>query len=49
MPKHPLLLQSQRHAYIVAFILLFSEVIPSYSRYAKEGLIYVTIAVLSSY
>jgi len=49
MPKHPSLLQSQRYAKTVAFILLFSEVIPLYSCCLKEGLIYVTIAAPSGH
>jgi len=47
--KHPLLSQIQRYARTVAFILLSSEVIPSCSHCAKEGLVYITIAALSSY
>jgi len=47
--KYPLLLQAQQHAYTVAFILLSSEVIPLYSCCSKEGLVYIVIAVLSSY
>jgi len=48
MPKHPLLLQTQQHAHTVAFILLSSEVMLSCSYCAKEGLVYVAIAALSS-
>ena len=47
MPKHPSLSQTQRRAYTVAFILLSSEVMPSCSRYAKEGLVCVAIAAPS--
>ena len=43
MLKHPLLLQTQRHAHIVVLILLFGEVILLYFYCAKEGLIYIII------
>jgi len=49
MPKHPLLLQSQRYTKTVAFILLSGEVILLYSHYIKEGLVCITIAAPSSY
>jgi len=49
IPKHPLLLQTQRRTKTVAFILSFSEVMPLCSRYIKEGLVYVIIAAPSSY
>jgi len=48
MLKHLSLSQSQCHAYIVAFILSSGEVILLYSRCAKEELVYVVIAALSS-
>jgi len=48
MLKYLLLSQAQHYAYIVALILFFSEVILSCSRYAKEGLVCVAIAVPSS-
>ena len=48
MPKHPLLSQSQHYAKTIAFILLSGEVILLYSYCAKKGLVYITIAALSS-
>jgi hypothetical protein len=33
---------------LVAVILLFSEIMPSYSHYAEKGLVYITIIALSS-
>jgi len=48
IPKHPLLLQTQRRAYTIAFILSSSKVIPLCSRCLKKRLVYVTIAALSS-
>jgi len=49
MPKHPSLLQSQYHTKTVTFILSSSEVILLYSCCAKEGLVYIVIAALSSH
>jgi len=49
MPKHPLLLQTQRHTYTVTFILLSGEVIPLCSRYTKKGLVYIAIAAPSGH
>jgi len=48
MPKYLLLLQAQHYAYTVAFILFFSKIILLYSCCAKEGLVYIAIAALSS-
>ena len=33
----------KRHAYIVAIILLLSEIIPTYSYYMLKGLVYIII------
>jgi len=46
--KYPLLLQTQRRAKTITFILLSSEVILSCSCCVKEGLVYIAIAALSS-
>jgi len=35
----------ERRSYTVAIILLLSEIIPSYSYYTKEGLVYVVITL----
>jgi hypothetical protein len=37
------------YTYIVTLVLLFNEIIPTYSRYAEKGLVYIAIAALSSY
>ena len=45
-------LASKHSAYyskLVAIILLLSKIIPTYSYCAEKGLIYITIAALSSY
>ena len=34
---------------LVAVILLLGEIMPTYSRYAEKGLIYIAIIALSSY
>ena len=34
---------------LVAVILLLSKIMPTYSRYTKKGLVYITIIALSSY
>jgi len=45
MPKAPSSLQAQRHTHTIAAILSLSEIMPSlYSRYAKKGLVYITLA-----
>jgi len=49
MPKHPLLLQTQRYAKTVAFILSSSKVILLCSCCVKKGLVYVVIAAPSSH
>jgi hypothetical protein len=36
------------HSKLIVVILLFSEIIPTYSCYAEKGLIYITIAALFS-
>jgi hypothetical protein len=36
------------HSKLIAVILLFSEIMPTYSRYAEKGLVYITITALSS-
>jgi hypothetical protein len=33
---------------LIAVILLFSEIMPTYSHYIKKGLVYITIIVLFS-
>jgi len=48
MPKHPSIPQTHRYTYVIAVILLFSEVILLYSYCAKKGLVYITIAAPSS-
>jgi len=48
MPPIRSILSTVYYTYIVALVLLLSEVIPLCSRCAKEGLVYVTIAALSS-
>ena len=48
MLKYPSILQAQRYAYIVAIILLLSEIILLCSCCAKKGLVYITIAAPSS-
>ena len=42
-------LVSKRHAYIVAIILLLSEIIPTCSRYVLKGLVYIIIIAPLSY
>jgi hypothetical protein len=37
-------LVSKYCAYIVILILLFSEIMPTYSRYTVKGLVYIAIA-----
>jgi len=49
MPKHLSLSQAQYYTKTIAFILLSSKVIPSYSYCVKEGLVYIAIAALSGY
>ena len=49
MPKHPLLLQTQRYTKTVAFILSSGEVMLSCSYCAKEGLVYIAITAPSSH
>ena len=39
-------LVSRRYAYIVAIILLFSKIMPTYSRYVLKGLVYIAIIAL---
>ena len=39
---------SKRHAYIIAVILLFSKIIPSYSHCEEKKLVYIIIAAPSS-
>ena len=39
-------LASKRRAYVVAIILLFGEIMPTYSRCVLKGLIYVVIIAL---
>ena len=41
-------LASKRCVYIVAVILLFSEIMPSYSRYKEKKLVYIIITALFS-
>ena len=36
-------LASERHAYIVAVILLLGEIMPSYSYYKEKKLVYIVI------
>jgi hypothetical protein len=36
----------KRYAYIVALILLLSEIMPTYSHYIVKGLVYIIIAAL---
>ena len=44
MPKVTSLSSTARRAYTIAAILLLGKIIPSpYSRYAKEGLVYITL------
>ena len=38
----------KRRTYIVAIILLLSEIMPTYSRCVLKGLVYITIIVPSS-
>ena len=42
-------LVSKRRAYIVAVILLFSKIMPTYSYYVLKGLVYVIIIALLSH
>ena len=42
-------LVSKHYAYIVALILLLSEVMPIYFYYTVKGLVYIAIAAPSSY
>ena len=42
-------LVSERRAYIVAVILLLSEIMPTYSCYAEKGLVYIIIIALLGY
>ena len=42
-------LTSKRRAYIVAVILLFSKIMPTYSHCVLKGLVYITIIALLSY
>ena len=39
----------KRHAYTVAVILLFSEIMPSCSRYEEKKLVYIIIIALFSH
>jgi len=48
MPKHPSIPQAQRYTYVIAIILLLSEVILLCSYCAEKGLVYIAIAALSS-
>jgi hypothetical protein len=41
-------LASKYYTYVVALILLLGEIMPTYSRYAIKGLIYIAITALSS-
>ena len=41
-------LASKRHAYTVAVIFLFSEIMPSYSCYKEKKLVYIIITAPSS-
>ena len=41
-------LASKRHTYIVAVILSFSKIMPTCSRCAEKGLVYIIIIALSS-
>jgi len=45
MPKAPLSTLVERQSYTIASILLLGEIIPSYSHYIKEGLVYIIIAL----
>ena len=40
---------SERHAYIIAIILLLGEIIPIYSYCVLKGLVYIIIAASSGY
>ena len=42
-------LASKRCAYVIAIILLLSEIMPTYSRCVLKGLVYITIAVPSGH
>jgi len=44
----PLLVTSIRQVKLVALILSIGGIIPSYSRYIKKGLVYITIVAPSS-
>jgi hypothetical protein len=39
---------SERYTYIIVLILSFNEIMPTYSRYAVKGLVYITIVTPSS-
>ena len=43
MPKATPSFLAKRRSQTIAVILLLGKIIPSYSRYAKEGLVYITI------
>ena len=42
-------LVSKRHTYIVAVILSLGKIMPSYSHYKEEKLVYIIITALFSY
>ena len=42
-------LVSKRRAHIIAVILLFSKIMPSYSRYEEKKLVYIIIITPSSH
>ena len=45
MPKAPSSFLAEHRSYTAAVILLLGKIIPSYSYYAKEGLVYIIIAL----
>ena len=42
-------LVSERCTCVIAIILLFSKIMPTYSRYMLKGLVYIAIIVFLSY
>ena len=42
-------LASERRTYVIAMILLFNKIMPTYSHYMSKGLVYITIIAFLGY